>query len=360
MNFKTYLKKLLRLTCLICIIQLNQSCMSDSKPIEDINFSDGDYALYINHPKHGKFMVLDKKTLKENKNKLKVNVSWLTYLPGEGYRGYGFVLFKDHEPIKKKGGGIFNSFEIGNLYENAVPVESHQFHGVRSQIQQKVDSLSVDQNAYVTYKPDLPTDDKEFHFRVYFPSIAIPVTRYTDSLGYQHFKTVNGINGEEWSKTKQYEFEKQLSASIKQCIYNQAQQLSITNFDCSVSQGSQDGAYLFNVSTEQEVKDENNRILYINDFMYWNFQAYIGASQEDAQKLLNLDYSHCLTQETRNKPKLIETMKAKIAQSSTPNIPIENVGLTGYKDQITKSKKLYEQEYSIRWLEVELGQKKNS
>lgn len=323
--------------------------------LNDIDLSNGNFMLYIKHKEFGEFSVTDADILKKNKNALKVKVSFANYFPGEGDRSYGVMLFKDNKLIKQKNGGIFKIFEIGDLKQGAIAVKKHRLSDVKSKIQSKIDSLQSDRKAFITFQSELSKEDKEFHFRIYFPSIAVPVVRGKDDYGYERIKTVNGMDYKEWQRGNDNGFDKKWLSQIEKCIRDKAGETA--NFDMSISNGTLSGAYIFDVKEKWggELKNADNQILFVKDFMYYTYEAYIGANQEDAKKLLAIDYTHCISESERNRPKVIAKMKALIKQSTKPYLSLEKgeVGLLGYRDSVNKSAKLYEQEYQLNWLEIE-------
>lgn len=322
--------------------------------LEDVDFSDGNYVLYIKHKELGEFAVINEESLEANKESLKVNISWANYLPGEGNRSFGVMLFKDNELIKRKNGGIFKIFEIGNLKQSAIAVNEHLFAGVKSEVKNKIALLKADKNAYIISQSNLPNENKEFHFRIYFPSIAVPVTRGKDENGYEEILTINEIDYPEWYKGNDNGFEEKWSTQIEQCIKNKAGE--ITDFDLALSKGTLGDAYLFDVSQNWggELQNADNEILYLSDFIYYQYQAYIGANKKDAEKLLAIDYSDCISEFDRNRSKVMAKMKDLIRQSTKSNLSVEKgeVGLLDYRDSVTTSKTLYEQEYQLNWLEI--------
>ncbi len=336
------------------LLEQKLKVLSESKYLlKNIDFSDADYALYIRDKKQGTFMVLDEQALIDNKNKLKVKSSWLNYLPGEGDRNFGVILFKNKKRIKSALGAIFTDFEIGNLKDFGIPVEQKNFWGTKSEMQQKLDSLKNDKNAFITYQPDFVKDNRAYSFRIYFPSIAVPVTRGVDSLGYARIFTVNGIDYNTWTMKKETEFDKKWTKTLEECIRKKAG--SITDFEISVSKSSLSNAYLFDTTKKWgDLTSADKKLLYINDFMFFNFDAFIMTNKENAEKLLTLDYSDCLSEEERNKPQVIAKMKALVKQSNSPNLDVDKgeVGLSDYIDQTSKYKATYEQEYQISWLEL--------
>ncbi|WP_298781938.1 hypothetical protein [uncultured Polaribacter sp.] len=310
--------------------------------LEDVDFSSSKYALYIRHKKHGEFMVLNQELIEENKNDLKVKTSFINYLPGEGDRGYGVRLFKNNKLVKSKLGGVFKKFEIGTLNNHKLPIKRQRISGTKKVLQQKLDSIKNEENIFITHLPTFVADNRAFRFRVYFPSIAIPVKREIDNYGYERVTAINGDEIKKWSN------------KLKKCIKEKAD--SISDFDVSITHGSLGDAYIFDTTAKWgAIRTSDRKFLYTKDYIYYNFTAYIKSDKESSEKLLSLDYSDCLSEIDRNKPQVIAKMKELLKQSTKPNLSVDNgeVGLEGYKDKVTKYKTLYEQEYSLNWLELE-------
>ena len=329
--------------------------MSDSKFIENTDLSDGKYSLYIKHKAYGEFIVLDEKAIKENTNYLKIKVSFINYLPAEGDRSFGAVLFKNNESIRAIRGGVFRYFEIGTLADYAIPVKTHRTSGTKKQIQEKLDSIKNNENVFIVHKPEFVADNSAFRFRVYFPSISVPVTKGKDDAGYKKVLTVNGVENNRWKMKEEDAFEKHWASQLENCIREKAG--TISDFKVSIIKNSLSDANIFDTTTEEqgELKGPDNNFLYINDYMYYNFEAYIMANKENAEKLLEIDYSACLSEEDRNRPQVIAKMKQLVQQSTKPqlNVVKGEVGLSGYKDDTSKYEELYEQTYSLFWLETE-------
>lgn len=318
--------------------------------LKDIDFSEGNYALYIRHKKYGRFIVLDEKALIQNKNKLKVKLSLINYLPGGGDRSYGVMLFKDNKLLTAKTGGAFTTFEIGDLMNFSTPVQMKSFQGVKREIRQKLDYIANDKQAFLMSGADFVPDNREYRFRVYFPSMAVPVTRKKDANGVKQITSVNGIDFNRWTTKEKFEFEKKWRRKIEKCIRQQID--STTDVDIIIIANSLLDAYLFNDADDILSKDKH--VLYINDYMFYNFEAYISTAKNEAEKLFELDYSNCLSEEDRKRPQVLTKMKALIKQSTHPNLSVEKgeIGLYQYKDRHTKYDEIYQQEYEIRWLEV--------
>lgn len=301
------------------------------KFLDDINFSEAKYALYINHQELGEFMVTDTNALIENQNALQVKTSWVNYLPGEGNRSFGVKLYKDKKMIKSIQGGHFDVFEIGTLNDYAVPVKSAHFNGTKQEVFDQLALINKQENVFIPYQSTLPENDKEFLFDIHFPSVAIGVTRETDGNGNERY----------WHDY------------LSDCIRKKAG--NITDFEITLSTNTSSDAYLFEVDENRDVlRNKNNQIVYLKDYIFYNFIVKISANETNAKRLLALDYSDCMNDHNRNKAVVLSRMSELIQQSTTPTLSVEKgeVGLEGYRDVLKKSKRLYEQEYSISWFEI--------
>lgn len=322
--------------------------------LANIDFSNGDYALYVKHKSAGEFMVIDEAALKENRSKLSVELSFVNYLPGEGDRSFGVMLFKDSKLISSKIGGAFNHFEIGSLAEHKRAVKMKRHYATKKAMQQKIAQLNKSKKHFMTALPKLNKGDKEFSFRVQFPHIAVPVTRGVDESGYMHIKTVNGTANDQWIQKGEHAFSNVWEQKIAACI--QAKVTS-NDYDVSFALGSLSNAHLFAIGTHfgDFLKTQDGNTIMLNDYMLYDFSAHIHANEAIAKQLMTLDFSDCMTEAQRNRPQLLAKMEALVKTSTRPHLSVmdSEVGLSDYKDSITISKKLYEQEYQLNWLALE-------
>lgn len=328
--------------------------------LKGIDFSEANYAIYIRHEEFGEFMVIDEQALLNNQDALEIKRSWINYLPGERGQGYGIMLFKDNSLIKSKIASILKVFETGSLKNHAVPVQEHSFHGNKKEIQEKLKGLKNDKSVFIIFEPTISNDSKEFRFRIFFPTIAVPIERETDSTGQKKIKTINGVEYDQWIHGKARDFNKQWVTKIKNCIQKKAE--NITDFDLSIAPETKEHAYIFDTSEDTYIFDArensrnaNNQFLYLNDFMYFNYQANIRANKEEAEKLFTMDCSECFHENERRRPEVIAQMKELVKQSTKPHLNVDKgeVGLLNYKDTTTKDKILDEQKYTLSWLKTE-------
>lgn len=343
-----------QITFLLALILLLNSCMPDFKFLNEIDLSDGDYSLYVRHKEFGEFMVIEEKALKENSSSLKLRFSFVNYLPGEGDRNFGVILFKNNQQVKSKIGGAFTYFEIGSLANYALAVKEHRISGIKKVVQRKLDSIKNKTTIFINHQPTFVADNRAFRFRVYFPSIALPVTREIDSTGYERIITVNGIDNNKWIMEEETIFDKQWENKLENRIRKKAD--TISDFEVKVSKGSLSDDMLYDTTVQWgDLRTPDSKPLFMKDYMYYNFTAYIMASEENAKKLLVLDYSDCMNDEERNKPQVLAKMKQLVKKSTKPNLSVDKgeVGLQSYKDDTTTYEGLYEQEYSLNWFEIE-------
>ncbi len=192
-------------------------------------------------------------------------------------------------------------------------------------------------------------------FRIYFPSIAVAVTREIDSTGREKIVTMNDMEYNKWMKGGEFEFKKIWREKLESCI--RSKDSKVTDFTLSIAPGSLSDAYLFDVSDDggRQLVTPDKNSLYTKDFFYYSFPTYIQANKEDIEKLFSLDYSDCINEEERNRPEVIAKMKELVKQSTTPTLNVDKgeVGLSGFQDAVTKSHNKTEQEYSLWWYEIE-------
>ncbi|MBC31886.1 MAG: hypothetical protein CMH48_13715 [Muricauda sp.] len=322
--------------------------------LKDVDFADGDYALYIKHKEHGEFVVTDKAVLKKNKNKLRLKKNWKNYLPGEGNRSYGVILFKDNTLIKRKQAGFFSTFEIGDLKKYAKPVKERMLRGTREVIEEEIAKINSSNDKFIISQPSLSDNFSEFNFRVFFPSVVLPVSREIDKNGYERLKTVNGIEYDEWLKKHENKFIQEWTRKIENCIHNVAN--GAGDFDVEILHSTSLDTYIQinGVDWGGELRDTNNVILTLKDYIFYNFQAIISTNHIDAEKLYSLNYNKCDSLFTTNKKELLDKLKQAVLKSNKPHLNVDKgeVRLSAYIDTLFKSKQIEQQEHYLNWLEV--------
>ncbi len=315
--------------------------------LKKVNFSAGDYTLYVNHEELGEFAVVDEKVLKANKNRLKLEFGWMNYVPGEADRSYGVLLFKDNKLVKSKQGAHFKTFELGNLQENAVAVTEHSYYGTKSEIQAKIDFLEQNDDSYITSKPEF-NQVGEFTFWITFPAVALPVQRDSST---NEIISVNGIDYDKWSRSAENEFIQDMQTKIEKCIRSTSG--NINNFELGSIGVPIFKIFLINSKENKPIKDKEDNLLYLNDYDFYQFQFSIRANKEDAEALSVLDYNKCITDQDRNKEGVITNINNLIKNSTTPNLSFEQgeVQLRNDIDTLYISG-LDERHYSLKWLEL--------
>jgi len=334
--------------------------------LKDIDFSDGNYALYVEKENREDrrnfecFMVLDEAALIKNQDKLRVVYSFANYLPGGGKSYYGVRLYKNKKQVKSKIGAAFSHFEIGDLKKYGIPAEEHNMSGVKKEIKDRIDSLEADENVYFVWKPEFLEGDKEFIFSIDFPSIALDVTRDTLDWGREVIKTINGFEERDWYHNGNYQaFKEKWNTKIEECIRSKTGE--ITDYDIDITLNSSFDVALFEVNKNDEgwcderLRNTNNKTIHLKDFEFFYPEARITASKKVAEKLLALDYDNCIDESERNKAKVIARMKELVKQSTSPNLSVENgeVRICRYLDSTTKSEALFELQHSLYWITIE-------
>ncbi|CAN0604986.1 unnamed protein product, partial [Ectocarpus sp. 12 AP-2014] len=89
--------------------------------LEGIDFSDGNYALILDDEEPA-LLVDDVAVLQANKDKIKLSISWMSYLPGEGRAPYGLLFYKGNTLIDAKLARKFSTFNIGAIREHGRPL----------------------------------------------------------------------------------------------------------------------------------------------------------------------------------------------------------------------------------------------
>lgn len=335
-------------------VSLLTSCADQPPLLENINLSDGQYALYVKHKTAGEFMVTDVNALRENQSALIVDISFANYLPGEGDRSYGVMLFKDNKLVKHTLGGVFNAFEIGSLasYKRGVKIE--RFHATKEAMQRKIALLEKNSKSFISQAPKINKGDQEFSFWVQFPHIALPVTRGKDKGGTMHIETVNGIAYAQWIQKDESLFRKAWEQQITSCIKDKA---TTDDYIVNIAQGSLSDAYLFATADQHSgyLKTPDGKTITVHDYLFYDFAAHIHTNEALAKQLMILDFSDCISEAQRKRPQLLAKVDALVKTSTRPrlNVMDSEVGISDYKDNISVSKKLYEQEYQLNWLALQ-------
>ena len=326
--------------------------------LNDIDLDDGTYALYVNHKEFGEFMVLNADAIKENKDSLKVSLSFANYFPGEGRDfSYGVTLFNDNSAVKSKEGKIFKNFEIGTLAVYAIPVKKHSIQGYRKLILEKFAALQNNEAIFYTPPNFHFPIHRDYSFYIDFPSITLPVTRNKDSWGGNRIASINGIEHREWLFGQEEGSKAFFVQKLENCIREKA--ASIPDFEVIVGVNEETNNYLVQTVSGEEyalaTTEDDYKFMRVENYHNFHFIVHFRASKEDAEKLYALDFSDCFSEENNNKQKLIDVMKALVKQSAQPHLDVEKgeVELYGFKNTFTKSNEIKEQLYELWWLELE-------
>jgi hypothetical protein len=319
------------------------SCTSDNSFLKDIDFSDGDYALFVQHKDYGRFIIDDESILKAYKNKIKMEKNMLDFLPGgDGSRAYALALYKNKKFIKGQSANIIQSFEINDILKYAKPVKIKSFYGERTQIESTLDSLKNRESIYLNYVPRFVAND--ISFTINFPSVAVPVKKTIDSMGYKKTIITNDFTEQKFTKELKYRILKKASP--------------ITHFNLVVNvSGVISDTYLFDTfdnGNSGSLKDFKQNSIKVDDYIFYKFHATFRSSDSIINQLSSIDFSDCMTNEQRLRPQLIQYMKKRVLESNRPYLSVENseVGIMEYSDKC-KVSNIQRQKYSLYWLEIQ-------
>lgn len=112
------------------------------KFLENIDFSEGNYAIIIDN-QEPPILIDDTTALLTNKDAIKVDVSWLDYLPGVGPYPKGIRLFKDNELLREKTARTFKTFDMGTLREFGKPIAFKSINETKDDYLRKKTPLKI-------------------------------------------------------------------------------------------------------------------------------------------------------------------------------------------------------------------------
>ncbi|QLG46008.1 hypothetical protein [Costertonia aggregata] len=138
----------------------------------DINFSMGEYAIILDD-KNPPILIDDPDVLEANKDKIKMRISWMSYLPGEGAGPSGLRLFKNNTLIKAKLARKFKVFEMGNIREYGRPVELKSIYEPRIVYERQKDSLAKNNKVFISRETKVNAEGHEYRFTLKCPPILV-------------------------------------------------------------------------------------------------------------------------------------------------------------------------------------------
>lgn len=138
----------------------------------DTDFTTGEYAIILDD-KQPAVLIDDAAVLEANKRKIKTEVSWMTFLPGEGASNHGIRLFKNntlqHAVLARK----FNIFQTGDVRAYGKPVARKFINEPRDAYLRKKDSLENLPNVYIERTTELDALGHDYRFTLWFPSLLV-------------------------------------------------------------------------------------------------------------------------------------------------------------------------------------------
>ncbi len=335
-------------------------CSSDKSFLGNTTFFFwNDYALYVNHPKYGMFVVNNKKVLKENRSKVKIKRAKgvINFLPTGVDRGYGLTLFKNGKPIKSytHDRDNFTIFEIGALAQHSKSVNYQAFSGNKVQVQKKLEELSKQKHTYIlnaptTYEPE----SKESYFTLTLPSIAVPTKpKNSESTLFIPVET-DRFNEGEWEGEWKIAWEQKIERRIRKIMPSIGRYELNVGFLKTPTQILQDytNKALFKIGRGENLCTPNNEPIKI-PYRFYTPEIRIYTSPGLIDELHELDYSSLITEEERSRPQLLQSIQEAVEQSEKNELSVEKgeVGLWGYNDKVCIGS-LRETKYEVGWLEV--------
>ncbi len=323
-----------------------------------------DYALYINHPKHGVFVVDDEAVLKAHRHTVKIQrkKGFANFLPTAFDRGYGLTLFKNGKPVKTytHDRDNFEFFEIGNLAQYGKPAKFQAFSGNKAQVQAKLKELRKQKNVYIRNIPAFEPDRREHKLILITPSIAIPTKPKEQGSPLSIPVETDRFNEGDWEREWKTQWEQKIEQRIRKMtapINSYELRIDFTKTPTQILQDYTNKALLKH-GRGKNMQTPDGEPLKI-PYRFYTPEIRISATSKLIRQLKDLDYSALITEEERNKPQLLQAMQEVIDQSQTPDLSIEkgDVGLWGYYDSF-HIQGFGETQYELYWMEVIEGNKK--
>lgn len=296
------------------------------KFLQDVDFSKGTYAIILNDQVPA-ILVDDQTVLEQNKDKIKIAVSWLSSLSGEGENPKGVYLFMDENLVKSKTARKFSDFNAGNIRESGKPIERKSLQGSRTHIIKKEDSLR-DSNVSYIISNDIPDSDGfEYIFKVVCPSLMI--SRNDNTF-------------------KELDFGKDLVASIQ----NKFKEFKGFKLEDQAWRGSTSEAILVeNIANQTSyLKDDNNAILKIPGYTIHQYTLNFKCTKEFYEQIKTQDFGVFFKTEGLSIPE-IQKLKLKHLNNATNGINVDNVNILMYEEHFVIGA-LQEVKYTIDYFEL--------
>ncbi len=173
-----------------------------------------------------------------------------------------------------------------------------------------------------------------------------------DEYGYNRSITINGYSNTEWDLGKEGEFVDFWENKIRQCIQNNLG--TAFHYNIEVSFGHTTSPYLINSKTNDVLRDKMGNGLILDTWRLYHPKVRIQTDAPNSATIQDADYSDCLHSEDLKSRSLYQSVEQKVGISSSPELSLEkgDILIDGYRDTIKKEDKIYEQEYSIRYVQV--------
>ncbi|MBC9796127.1 hypothetical protein [Sinomicrobium weinanense] len=313
--------------------------------LDHIDFDDGDYVLILEIKDKGKFWIEDESLLKANREKLKIDISLINYLPGEGYRGYGAMLFKNRQVERSRHGGVFNAFEYGSLLENARPFDSvavlEDYYDTRENLE-KLDlaSLKDDPGVYGLQLPEFNDVEYDHRLKVTFPSVAVPAHYDPDDV-YHRPIVSNNFDKDAFGRTMYRQIEEELQ-KLPLSQYTLSNKTNRNTWN-----SSRQGTYAVYRNTGGYVRGDNNGAIQVSGFILENYEVEILCDKQSLEILKQHDWERYIPEKIQNHTALKESLQKELQDNK---IAPKNIIPEGFQETLQTEGFPFQQRYSLRFI----------
>ena len=139
---------------------------------KNTDFSTGDYAIILDDESPA-ILINNIEILEKNKNKISTDISWMTYLPGEGRGPVGIRLYKNKKLIHARLARKFKTFQVGELRAFGKSLERKYIYEPRKIYLKQKDSLQNLPDVYIDRLTEVDSNGYEYRFTLRFPSLLV-------------------------------------------------------------------------------------------------------------------------------------------------------------------------------------------
>ncbi len=295
--------------------------------LKDVDLSEEGYALILDDKKPY-VLIDDGEVLKTNQDKIKLKISWMNYLPGEGGGYRGLRVYRFNKLIDAKLARSFKTFEIGDLRKHGRPVELKSIYETKAVYDRMRDSLNDRSDIFIARTTETNSDGYEYRFTLNCPSILVVQNDSTFN------KTDFG-----------YDFAKRIVESLS----------SYTGFSAenSASSSTQIPPLLVlkkNGTTYYLRNDETNNTLPLEGYELYGNQLLFRCTKAFYEQVKTHDFSNSFIRKGLAEDEIKMLIQDKIGPDNG-EITKDAVYESMFSSDFTVGK-LYEQKYELRYFEL--------